>query len=149
MPSFSATPRGVPGRSEAVTLPDEDVALLRRHVINLRMGAFSSDGLFQTSQQDVEALFSEHVPRFLDDLKRQDPGATLKLVFFAHGGLNDELESLRNARNRIPFYLENQCYPLFFIWETGPKETLHDIVGQIFGFGRTRTFAAGEPASAG
>ena len=71
----------------------------------------------------MEALFSDHLPRFLADLKRQDPGATLKLVFFAHGGLNDEVESLRNARNRIPFYLANQCYPLFFIWETGQKET--------------------------
>jgi hypothetical protein len=141
MPSIRPTPRGVPGPAEEVTLPDEDVALLRRHVVNLRMGALSSDGLFQTSQQDVEALFSEHLPRFLSDLKRHDPGATLKLVVFAHGGLNDELESLRNARNRIPFYLANQCYPLFFIWETGPKETLHDIVGQIFRFGRTRGFA--------
>ena len=58
----------------------------------------------------------------------------LKLVFFAHGGLNDEVESLRNARNRIPFYLANRCYPVFFVWETGVKESLVDIVRQIAGF---------------
>jgi hypothetical protein len=60
-------------------------------------------------------------------------------VFFAHGGLNDEIESLHNARRRIPFYLANHCYPVFFVWETGPKETVRDIVSQLFGLPAPRS----------
>ena len=133
-----------PGESragDASPLTPEHHTLLRRHVINLRMGALSSGGTFQSTDQDVRAIFAEHLPRFQADALGQ-PQAPLKLVFFAHGGLNDEVESLRNARNRIPFYLANRCYPVFFIWETGVKETLVDIVRQIAGFGAGR--AAGD-----
>ncbi len=129
---------------EARDLTPDDFALLRRHVINLRMGALSAGGVFQTTRADVEALFAEHLPRFLADRRQQDPSAKLKLVFFAHGGLNDELGSLKNARNRIPFYLANRCYPVFFVWETGTKETLRDIIGEIIGLGAGRA-----PARAG
>ena len=112
-------------------LSSDDRTLLRKHVINLRMGAFSSGGEFQTTQEDVETLFNEHLPTFLDNRKKEDP---LKIVFFAHGGLNAEDGSLKNARNRIPFYTDNHCYPIFFVWETGVKETLVDILGNIIGF---------------
>jgi hypothetical protein len=115
-----------------------DFALLRRHVINLRMGALSSGGTFQTTKDDVVALFTEHLPRFLEERRQQSPPMPLKLVFYAHGGLNDETESLRNARNRIPFYLANHCYPVFFVWETGLRETLVDIVRQLAGFSAGR-----------
>ena len=115
-------------------LTPDDIELLHRHVINLRMGALSSGGTFQTTEEDVRALFAEHLPRFLAERRQQVPPMPLKLVFFAHGGLNDEVESLRNARNRIPFYLANRCYPVFFVWETGVKESLVDIVRQIAGF---------------
>jgi hypothetical protein len=113
-----------------------DRALLRKHVINLRMGALSSGGEFQTTSEDVTALFTELLPAFLEDRKRE--GQPLRLVFFAHGGLNEEPESLKNARNRIPFYLENKCYPIFFVWETGVKETLVDIIREIAGLGPGR-----------
>jgi hypothetical protein len=119
-------------------LTPEDLARLRKHVINLRMGALSSGGVFQTTREDVESMFAEHLPRFLAERQRQDPHAKLKLVFFAHGGLNDEVESLKNARNRIDFYLANRAYPVFFVWETGPRETLRDIIGQLIGFGAGR-----------
>jgi hypothetical protein len=117
-------------------LTPEDRDLLRRHVINLRMGALSSGGEFQTSRDDVLALFAEHMPAFLEARKRE--GHPLRLVFFAHGGLNEELESLKNARNRIPSYLENKCYPIFFVWETGVKETLVDVIREIIGLGPGR-----------
>ena len=40
----------------------DDVALLRRHVINLRMGALRAEATFQTTEDDVRALFAEHLP---------------------------------------------------------------------------------------
>ena len=142
-----ATSAGEPGSFRALRggddrdLTPEDRDLLRRHVINLRMGAFSSGGLFQTSREDVEALFAEHLPAFL--AARKSEGQPLRLVFFAHGGLNEELESLKNARNRIPFYIENKCYPVFFVWETGVKETLVDILREIVGLSPGRGIFGG------
>ena len=117
-------------------LSPDDKAFLRPHAINLRMGAFSSGGEFQTSPEDVDAIFNEHLPRELETRVKQ--GRKLKLVFFAHGGLNDEKEGVRNALNRIQFYLDNNCYPIFFIWETGPKETLVDILRGIIGLSPAR-----------
>ena len=129
--AFTAT-RG--GDMRDLTADDRD--LLRRHVINLRMGALSSGGEFQTSREDVEAIFTEQLPAALE--ARRTEGNPLRIVFFAHGGLNEEAESLKNARNRIPFYLENRCYPIFFVWETGAKETLTDILREIVGLGPAR-----------
>jgi hypothetical protein len=113
-------------------LTAEDFKLLRAHVVNLRMGALSSGGKFQTTEADLHAIFSEHLPAFMEANRK------LRLVFFAHGGLNGEVESLKNARNRIAFYKANNCYPIFFIWETGVLETLTDIFGEISGFGTGR-----------
>jgi len=121
-------------------LTAEDKERLRRHIVNLRMGALSSGGLFQTTREDVEALFDEHLPAFLEERRQEDHGSEkpLRLVFFAHGGLNEEDESLKNARNRLDFYLQNRCYPVFFVWETGVKETLVDILREIVGLGPAR-----------
>ena len=113
-------------------LTPDDFKLLRAHVVNLRMGALSSGGAFSTSAEDVQAIFNEHIPLFM----RSHP--KLRLVFFAHGGLNDEVQSLKNARNRIEFYKQNGCYPIFFVWETGAKETLFDILGDLIGIGPGR-----------
>jgi hypothetical protein len=109
---------------------------LRKYVINLRMGAFSTGGIFQTTPDDVRAIFKEHLPAFLE--QRKNAGGKLRVVLFAHGGLNDEKGSLKNARNRYNYYLQNDCYPLFFVWETGVQETLIDIFGEASGIGHGR-----------
>ena len=121
--------------SGADDISAEDRARLRKHVINLRMGALSTGGTFQTSEDDVRAIFGEHIPAFM---AARPADAPLNLVFFAHGGLNDELQSLKNARNRLDFYLQNGCYPIFWVWETGPKETIVDILRQFIGLGPGR-----------
>ena len=68
----------------------EDVTLLRRHVINLRMGAFSSGGRFQTTREDVEALFAEHLPRFLESASAGIPTQAGPRVLRARRALNEE-----------------------------------------------------------
>jgi hypothetical protein len=134
--ALHAAPGSNAGRAtEDSDLTTDDFKLLRAHVINLRMGALSSGGTFQTTEEDVRAIFAEHLPRFMQTHPK------LRLVFYAHGGLNGEVESLKNARNRIAFYKENNCYPIFFIWETGVLETLTDIFGDISGFGPGRDVA--------
>jgi hypothetical protein len=121
------------------TLMPEDLHRLQAHVINLRMGAFSTGGIFESSPAQVRAIFTEHLPDYMERTKAS-PEKPLRLVFYAHGGLSPEDKTLMSARDRIDFYLQNGCYPIFFIWETGPVETLVDILGEILGLKLGRGF---------
>ena len=86
---------------------------LRPHVVNLSMGRLSSDGVMRTTEEDVRALFGEHIPAFL----RAHPGA--RIVFHAHGGLVDEEAGLWAAHDQLGWWMANGVYPVFFVWETG------------------------------
>lgn len=59
---------------------------------------------------------------------RQQKEGSLKLALYAHGGLNDETESIRRIRVLGPCFAANGIYPLFLTWKTGPGETLRSIV---------------------
>ena len=56
---------------------------------------------------------------------------------FAHGGLVSEAKALKQAVELTPWYRENNIFPIFFVWETGPLETLRQLV-----FGGQRGIAA-------
>src|SRR6476660_8528672 len=108
----------------ARSLPDElprprSLDALRPHVVNLTRGEFSTDGIMQTSQDDVDAIFDEHLPAFLARAK-----TTVPLVIWAHGGIVSERAGLAIAGLQIPWWRDNGAYPLHFVWETGFVETL-------------------------
>lgn len=52
---------------------------------------------------------------------------TLKLALYAHGGLNNEDESIRRIRVLAPYFEANGVYPLFLTWKTGAGETLQGL----------------------
>jgi hypothetical protein len=113
------------------------------HLINLRAGRLSQSGSATTSEADLEAIFQVHLPAALEEARAA--ARPLRIMFFAHGGLNDEKGSLETAIKRIPWWVGNDIYPVFFIWETGLLEILgqmlerktDDVWGKIKGiFGR-------------
>ena len=106
-------------------LTPADRQVLRRHVVNSRNGRFVSSGQFTTTPIEVERIFSEHVPGFAKTLPEGQP---LRLVFYAHGGLNSEDTGLDIARHQIPWWLANDVYPIFFVWETGLFESLAQML---------------------
>lgn len=53
---------------------------------------------------------------------------TLKLVLYAHGGLNSEAESIQRIRVLAPYFLANGLYPVFLTWKTGPAETVANMI---------------------
>jgi hypothetical protein len=114
-----ATARGESFSAEALTE-------LRKHVVNLRQGKFSGGGIFETTAADVRALFAEHLPPKLAEAKGQ--GRKLRIVVFAHGGLVDEASGLAMAKAVIPWWLANNVYPIYFVWETGLFETLTQLM---------------------
>ncbi|MEG1040905.1 MAG: C1 family peptidase [Pseudomonas sp.] len=70
-------------------------------------------------------------------LQTQAQKKTLRLVIYAHGGLNDEDASIQRIRVLAPYFLANGIYPLFMTWKTGPGETLANMAadwwGKLFG----------------
>jgi hypothetical protein len=110
------------------SLPADVLDDLRPNLINLSQGRFSADGDLTSTSQDVDRIFDEHLPRTLAKAKAQ--GKKLKLLFYAHGGLVSESNALDEAQRNIPWWRENEIYPIFFIWETG----FFEILGQRLGF---------------
>ncbi len=120
--------RGLFGPSADFTA--EEKQILRPHVIDLKLGLFSTGGKYQTSLADVQRIFQELLPAELE--QRQKEGQPLRLVFYSHGGLNSQEEGLRPVLRRLPFWRQNGMYPIFFCWETGLKETVVDLVKSVF-----------------
>ena len=104
----------------------DDLTELRKHVVNLRQGKFSGGGIFETTAADVRAIFAEHLPPKLAEAKEQ--GRNLRIVVFAHGGLVDEASGLAMAKAVIPWWLANDVYPIYFVWETGLFETITQLI---------------------
>jgi hypothetical protein len=104
----------------------DDLTELRKHVVNLRQGKFSGGGIFETTAADVRAIFAEHLPPKLAEAKAQ--GRNLRIVVFAHGGLVDEASGLAMAKAVIPWWVANNVYPIYFVWETGLFETLTQLL---------------------
>ncbi|HTG33262.1 MAG TPA: hypothetical protein VLB76_10045 [Thermoanaerobaculia bacterium] len=99
---------------------------LRPHVINLTRGQFSSGGLFDTSQDDVDALFGEHLERAVAG---HGPGDPLRVVIWAHGGLVSERNGLLGAYDKILWWRKNGVYPIYFVWETGFLQSVGQLLG--------------------
>jgi hypothetical protein len=104
---------------------------LRRHVVNLAQGVFSSSGLFQTSQADIDAIFDEHLAHALGEAKQG--GRPLRVVFFAHGGLVTEAAGLGIAARQVDWWVKNGVYPIHFVWETGLGPTIAQVLRQASG----------------
>ena len=85
----------------------------------------------------MERLFTELLPAEI--AARKAEGQKARILFYAHGGLIDEREGLEPVLARLKFWRQNNVYPISFVWETGLRETIMDIVD---GLGATRSLAA-------
>jgi hypothetical protein len=101
---------------------------LRPHVINLNQGRFSKEGKFQTTEGDVDAIFEQHLPKWIKDLTSQSQ--KVKLLFYAHGGLTSESAGLWIAHQQTAWWKANGIYPIYFVWETGFLETLKQLLSR-------------------
>lgn len=111
----------------ALTPPQDQ--LLRPHLVNLTMGEFSSDGLWRTTRADVDAIFGEHLLRALHSAR--SAGRPLRLMFQAHGGLNNEATGLAIAQKSVAWWQANGIYPIYFAWETGLFETIFQLMRAV------------------
>ena len=105
-------------------LTSEQLANLKKHVINLNAGQFSTDGDFTTSKQEVQAIFDRHIFEWMEAADKED----LDLVFYSHGGLTNEAWGLATAHHQVNWWKANGVYPIFFVWETGLLETIWQLI---------------------
>ncbi|MFL6451633.1 MAG: caspase family protein [Bryobacteraceae bacterium] len=105
-------------------LSASDVASLRDHVINLNEGQFSQDAQYSTKPEDVDRIFQQSIPTWMDQLG----GKKANIVFYAHGGLTDETAGLTLALEHVPWWKENGVYPIYFIWQTGFWQTVGHLL---------------------
>jgi len=115
-------------RSALVVGGPDDVEPLRPYVVNLSNGEFSRDGDMQTSAADVDAIFDEHLPAFVERTAPRFAAHPVPLVIWAHGGIVSERAGLTIAGHQVPWWLSNGAYPLHFVWETGFLDTMKQIL---------------------
>jgi len=99
------------------------------HVVNLRRGQFEEDDLFISNKGTVDTIFAGL------DAQLSDPNSTkpLKLMFFAHGGLNSEKGALSKAHRDLWWWKRNGVYPIFFVWHTDIGSAIGDILNRSRG----------------
>jgi hypothetical protein len=97
-----------------------------RHTIVLDRGFPVRNDI--TAENAVTALDTAALQRPLDWLKANK---SVKVMVYAHGGLNSESDSINRIRVMAPHALANGIYPLFITWRSGPLETLVDMVQEL------------------
>lgn len=116
-------------RIDAEKLTAEELEALRPYVVELQNGKFATTAELNTTEADVDAIFSTHLPEF--DRSR-GPGP-VPVVFWAHGGLVSERAALADAQRNIPWWLANGIYPIHFVWHSGLWSTLGDLLAAHLG----------------
>lgn len=115
-------------------LADEAVVLdtIRPHFVNLgNDGRFSQSGLYSSDEDDI----SEVVLGGFRNTSRNWSGPK-RLALYCHGGLNDEKASAARIASMLPYFLDNEIYPVHFMWETGFIDSVKGIVEDAFRRGR-------------
>ena len=118
--------------SRSVDLSRDQLVALHPYVINVPDGrlAGGSSSLpttvkdFRTTEADVDAIFSTHLPAFVD----AHGGTGVPLVIYAHGGLVPKASGLGIALKQVDWWKANGAFPVQFVWETALGDSLWDAV---------------------
>ncbi|MEO0017289.1 MAG: hypothetical protein RLZZ522_572, partial [Verrucomicrobiota bacterium] len=107
--------------------PPAEADYLRRHVVKMADGKFEHSGEFWTSAADVEKLFGSHLPTALRAAKAAK--RPLRVLFWAHGGLVSEQDSLRYVLDYGKLWESVGIYPVYFVWKTGVLDAFGSLMG--------------------
>ena len=124
---------GARGLATARGFTPEDLAGLRPYVVSMRQGQWDTEGLFNSTPGDVDALFFEHAQSAIEKLPQDKK---LKFVLYAHGGLTSEKHGLELAQQHIEWWklsANEGIYPIYFVWKTGLGETIGQLLRGVLG----------------
>jgi caspase domain-containing protein/N-acetylmuramoyl-L-alanine amidase-like protein len=93
---------------------ESEIEVFRKHVVNLSGGQLSQDGCYANTEADLDKLIA-NLGRWVGARAGKDA----RVMFFAHGGLVNEQGGLGICLRDYQWWLANNVYPVFFVWETG------------------------------
>ena len=101
---------------------------LRPHVISLgNNGALKPDGQYGTCEDDVATIIQKDIPRITKNWKKK------RIFLYAHGGLVPETVFLQRISDYRATMLDEEVYPLGFVWHSDFWSTATNIVKDGFG----------------
>lgn len=106
-------------------LEDKQLDELRPHLISLDNGRLSDKGMLANSEEEIRHNISSKFRETTKNWKKK------RLVLYAHGGLVPEKSGLNDIYEDFQEMMDNECYPLAFIWHTGLFETLSDMLSDL------------------
>jgi hypothetical protein len=96
---------------------------LRPHVISLgNDGLLNDRGEYGTSEEEIEAIFQEDIPRITEDWEKP------RILLYAHGGLVGESTFLQRVAEYRQGFLGYKVYPLAFVWHTDLWSSITNII---------------------
>jgi len=101
---------------------------LRPHVVNLTKGRLSQSGEF-----DMPADAIDNIVAAIDQYARSV--ANPRVMMHAHGGLVSETTALSYALAAYQWWLDQDVFPIYFIWETSTFEIIKQQLGLSRGLG--------------
>jgi pimeloyl-ACP methyl ester carboxylesterase len=112
--------------SHTVSVPPPRREDILGHFAHIDDGKFVETGRYATSIENIE-----ETAKFLTD----DANGERKyrhLLFYAHGGLNNDVACAHRIAGTKKAWKENGVYPFHFMWETGLAEELKDVLAMRF-----------------
>lgn len=99
------------------------IQVLKPHVISIENnGILSTRGSYSTTADDLDVMFGETFDSITKSWKKK------RILFYAHGGLVNEESAIQRLADYRQTLLENEIYPVSFIWHTGFWETIKNIL---------------------
>jgi pimeloyl-ACP methyl ester carboxylesterase len=100
---------------------------IRPYVVDVsNNGELSSTGDYWTTEEDLRLLFGKDVKEATAGWDRR------RIMFYLHGGLNNEAGVAKRILCFREAFLKNQIYPLHIMWETDWRAVLDNVFKDIF-----------------
>lgn len=110
---------------------------MRPHVITIgNEGRPYDSGTYAITARDIRSFGD----RFIE---ATESWPTRRLAIYAHGGLVPASSAISHAARLRTLMLENQIYPLFFIWNTDWLSVLKNMIGDVLSRWRAEQPAMG------
>ncbi len=111
-----------------ISSPSEQQHELRPHIVSIgNDGALRNNGPFATNEKEVQSIFAKDIRDQLRSWKGKR-----RILLHAHGGLVSEASAIQRVSEFRPALLENQIFPISFIWKTDYLTTVRNILRDAF-----------------